>query len=67
MDEAWPQTRALPKSIQGKAKAGLHEIWMAETQIQVNQAFDRFARDFGAKYLKAVEKLLKNRTVMPAL
>ena len=46
LDEAWPRTRhqrcwvyktanvlnALPKSVQGKAKAGLQEIWMAETQ-----------------------------------
>lgn len=75
MDEAWPQTRhqrcwvhktanvlnALPKSIQGKAKAGLHEIWMAETQAQANTAFDRFARDFGAKSPKAVAILAKDR------
>lgn len=75
LDEAWPQTRhqrcwvhktanvlnALPKSIQGKAKAGLHEIWMAETQAQANTAFDRFARDFGAKSPKAVAILAKDR------
>ncbi|TAL09081.1 MAG: IS256 family transposase [Nitrospirae bacterium] len=73
--EAWPETRVqrcwvhktanvlneLPKSIQGKAKAGLHEIWMAETQAQAGKAFDRFVRDFGAKYPKAVEKLAKDR------
>jgi putative transposase len=61
--EAWPATRSqrcwvhktanvlneLPQSIQGKAKAGLQEIWMAETQAQAGQAFDRCVRDFGAK------------------
>jgi putative transposase len=75
LDEAWPHTRCqrcwvhktanvlneLPKSIQGKAKAGLHEIWMAETKAQAEKAFDRFVRDFGAKYPKAVEILRKDR------
>ncbi len=56
----------LPKSIQGKAKAGLHEIWMAETQAQANKAFDRFARDFGAKYPKAVAILAKDRAELLA-
>ena len=80
LDEAWPQTRhqrcwvhktanvlnEMPKSIQGKAKAGLHEIWMAETQAQANTAFDRFARDFGAKYPKAVAILAKDRAALLA-
>lgn len=78
LDEAWPQTRCqrcwvhktanvlneLPKSIQGKAKAGLHEIWMAETKAQAEKAFDRFVRDFGAKYPKAVDCLVKDRVVL---
>ncbi len=50
----------LHKSIQGKAKAGLHETWGAETRIQAVKAFDRFVLDFGAKYPKAVEKLVKD-------
>lgn len=80
VDEAWPQTRCqrcwvhktanvlndLPQSIQGKAKAGLHEIWMAETRAQAEKAFDRFVRDFGAKYPKAVEILKKDRAVLLA-
>ena len=80
LDEAWPQTRCqrcwvhktanvlneLPKSIQGKAKAGLHEIWMAETKAQAGKAFDRFVRDFGAKYPKAVEILKKDRAALLA-
>lgn len=78
LDEAWPQTRCqrcwvhktanvlneLPKSIQGKAKAGLHEIWMAETKAQAEKAFDRFVRDFSAKYPKAVAILVKDRAVL---
>jgi putative transposase len=80
LDEVWPQTRcqrcwvhktanvlnALPKSIQGKAKAGLHEIWMAETQAQAEKAFDRFVRDYRAKYPKAVEILKKDRAELLA-
>ena len=80
LEEAWPQTRCqrcwvhktanvlneLPKSIQGKAKAGLYEIWMAETKAQAEKAFDRFVRDFGAKYPKAVEILKKDRAVLLA-
>ena len=80
LDEAWPRTRhqrcwvhktanvlnALPKSVQGKAKAGLQEIWMAETQTQAGKAFDRFARDFGAKYPKAVAILDKDRAALLA-
>lgn len=80
LEEAWPQTRCqrcwvhktanvlneLPKSIQGKAKASLHEIWRAETKAQAEKAFDRFVRDFGAKYPKAVEILKKDRAVLLA-
>jgi putative transposase len=78
LDEAWPDTRGqrcwvhktanvlneLPKSIQGKAKASLHEIWMAETKAQAGTAFDRFVREFGAKYPKAVDCLVKDRAVL---
>ena len=78
--EAWPDTRSqrcwvhktanvlneLPKSIQGKAKAELQEIWMAETQAKAGQAFDRFVRDFGVKYPKAVSKLVKDRAALLA-
>lgn len=80
LDEAWPQTRCqrcwvhktanvlneMPKSIQGKAKAGLHEIWMAETKAQAEKAFDRFVKDYGAKYPKAAECLKKDRAVLLA-
>ena len=75
LNEAWPTTQhqrcwvhktanvlaALPDSIQGKAKAGLKEIWMAETKAQANKAFDSFLRDFEAKYPKAATVLAKDR------
>jgi putative transposase len=52
---------ALPKSLQGKAKAGLHEIWMAETRAAAIQAYERFVNIYQAKYAKATEKLVKDR------
>jgi len=78
LEEAWPETRCqrcwvhktanvlneLPKSVHGKAKAGLHEIWMAETKAQAEKAFDQFVRDFNAKYPKATGVLVKDRAVL---
>jgi putative transposase len=75
LNEVWPTTQhqrcwvhktanvlaALPDSIQGKAKAGLKEIWMAETKAQATKAFDSFLREFEAKYPKAVGVLEKDR------
>ena len=43
----------LPKSVQPRAKADLHEIWMAETREQANQAFDTFLAKYQAKYADA--------------
>ena len=57
---------AMPKSIQGKAKSMLHEIWMAETKEQANKAFDLFEETFQAKYPKAVECLAKDREALLA-
>ncbi len=57
---------ALPKSLQGKAKAGLHEIWMAPTRAEAIGAFDAFLKTYGAKYPKAVEKLTKDRQALLA-
>jgi transposase-like protein len=51
----------LPKSQQAKAKAGLHEIWMAENRLDAEQAFDRFLSTYEAKYSKATECLAKDR------
>jgi putative transposase len=45
----------LPKSLQARAKAGLHDIWMAETKANAETAFDRFVTNYGAKYPKTTE------------
>ena len=54
----------MPKSIQPKAKGMLHEIWMAETKLLANRAFNAFVETFKAKYPAAVECLVKDRDVM---
>jgi len=54
----------LPRSVQKKAKDGLHEIWMAETKEAAEKAFDHFVETYGAKYPKAVECLVKDRDVL---
>jgi transposase-like protein len=72
--EIWPTTReqrcwvhktanvlnALPKSMHPKAKARLHEIWQAATRKAAHAAFDSFVEDYGAKYPKAIECLVKD-------
>ncbi len=76
--KAWPTTREqrcwvhktanvlnkLPKSIQPKAKAMLHEIWQAETKAVAETAFDLFVTTFEAKYPKATACLVKDREVL---
>ena len=54
----------MPKSVQPKAKADLHEIWQAETKDDANQAFDNFLEKYGAKYARACECLKKDRDVL---
>ena len=51
----------MPKSVQPRAKADLHEIWMAETREQAHQAFDTFLAKYQAKYAEACECLRKDR------
>jgi len=78
--EVFPETRAqrcwvhksanvlnyLPKSSQAKAKAALHEIWMAETRASAQVAFDRFLASYKAKYPKAADCLAKDREALLA-
>ena len=56
----------MPKSVQPKAKSALHEIWMAETRKQANQAFDHFLEKYSAKYEAACACLKKDRDVLLA-
>ena len=54
----------LAQGVQGKAKAMLHDIWMAETKAGADKAFHLFIETFGAKYPAAVECLIKDRSVL---
>ena len=51
----------LPKGMQPQAKQRLHEIWMAATRDEAEQAFDYFIQAYQAKYPKATECLAKDR------
>ena len=52
---------AMPKSVQPKAKAHLKDIWMAETKVDAEVAFDYFVEAYGVKYDRAVKCLTKDR------
>jgi transposase-like protein len=54
----------LPKSLQAKAKAKLHEIWMAPEKDEAQRHFDDFIRLYDAKYPKAAECLRKDREAL---
>ena len=54
----------LPKAQQAKAKAALHEIWMAENRVAAEQAFDHFMNSYEVKYAKAAECLAKDRDTL---
>jgi transposase-like protein len=76
--EVYPETReqrcwvhkianildAVPKSIQPKVKAALHDVMNAEHKEAADLAVDRFIETYGAKYPKATGKLLKDREVL---
>jgi hypothetical protein len=38
----------MPRSVQPKAKADLHEIWQGETREMANKAFDHFVAGMSA-------------------
>ena len=54
----------LPKHLQPKAKAMLHDIWMAATKAQAEKAFDLWVATFQAKYPAATDCLVKDRGVL---
>ena len=80
MAKVYPSTRAqrcwchktanvlnkMPKSVQGKAKSMLHDIWMADTRDNAHLAFDLFAETFVGKYEPAVKCLEKDRDALLA-
>lgn len=75
IEEVFPQTahqrcwfhkmgnvlNALPKSLQGRAKADMQAIWMAATRDEAVTALGNFVERYKAKYPKAVEKIEKDR------
>jgi transposase-like protein len=56
----------LPKSMQPKVKAELHEIWMAATREDAERALDRTLKRFQAKYPQAMDCLRKDRDALLA-
>jgi putative transposase len=75
LDQVFPTTRQqrcwlhktfnildkMPKSLQSKAKADIHNIWMAETKVDASKAFDLFVEKYKIKYPKATDCLEKDR------
>ncbi|MEK7413394.1 MAG: IS256 family transposase, partial [Planctomycetota bacterium] len=73
--DVWPQTRdqlcwvhkianvldKLPKGLQPRAKAALHEMMYAETRAACDKAITTFSDAFKAKYPKAVASIVDNK------
>lgn len=55
---------AVPSSLRPKVKAALHNIMNAENKEAADLAIDEFEATYGAKYTKAVDKVLKDREVL---
>ena len=51
----------MPRSVQAKAKADIHEIWMAEGKEDAEKAVGIFVEKYEAKYPKAVACLVKDK------
>jgi putative transposase len=78
--DVWPKTREqrdwfhklgntldkLPKRLQPRVKAALHEVMYAETRAQARDAMKRFTTEYGAKYPKAVATLNKDADALLA-
>lgn len=73
--DVWPDTREqrdwvhrianvldkLPKRLQPRAKAALHEIMKADSREAAEEEIERFRTEYGAKYPKAIESLCRNQ------
>ena len=80
LPQVWPTTRPqrcwvhktanvldkMAKKVQPGAKEKLHEIWMAPTRADAEQAFEHFAALYEPKYPKAVDCLRKDRVELLA-
>jgi len=56
----------LPKSLQDKAKSDLKDIWLAETRVDAEAAFNLFIEKYETKYDKAAACLEKDREALLA-
>ena len=54
----------LPRAVQSRAKADLHQVWMAETRDDAHKALELFGAKYKAKYPKAVACLDQDRDVL---
>lgn len=54
----------LPKSVQARAKADLHEIWQAPKKADAQKAFNAFIKTYEPKYPNSVKCLEKDRDVL---
>ena len=54
----------LPNKLHERAKSSLHQIWMAETQEDAEEAFNHFIKCYEDKYPKATICLAKDRDVL---
>jgi transposase-like protein len=54
----------LPKSLQGRAKELLHDIYLAPTQPDALKAYERFLTNYQLKYPKACECLEKDKDTL---
>jgi transposase-like protein len=54
----------LPKSMQGKAKQALHDIYLAESRQAATEAFESFVELYEKKFPKAVACLEKDREAL---
>ena len=59
-------TDALPKSAQPAAKAAIADIYNAEDKDQAKAAIRVFERQYGAKFPKAVKKIVDDEDVLLA-
>lgn len=57
----------LPKRLQARAKAMLHEIMRAPDRQSAEEDIERFVQEFEARYPKAVECLVKDQETMLTL
>jgi putative transposase len=78
LHEVFPETRSqrcwvhktanildkLPKSMQSKAKAHIHEMYRAESRNSAMRAYDHFVQVYRSKYPHAVACLEKDRDVL---